>query len=197
MTLELDHVFCMVAPDRSAARRLEAAGWLLDAGTEHPGQGTRNRRLAWADCYFELLWVSDPEQARANPLRLDRRGDWPRSGASPVGIGLRGQLTEADAGDYWLYDALGLPIWVHRDNERAPQRPLVFVLEIPDDALQSRRVRRGPRLRSVRVTAPEPARIPDYEGPRIEQAQGPHHLELVGGDGPSQTITAALSIRRA
>ena len=70
----------------------------------------------------------------------------PGSGASPVGIGLRGQLTEADAEDYWRYDALGLPIWVHRDNERAPERPLVFVLEIPDDALQSRRARRGPRL---------------------------------------------------
>jgi hypothetical protein len=100
LMLVLDHLFCMVAPDGRAARQLEEAGWLLDAGTVHPGQGTRNRRLAWADCYFELLWVCDIVEARANPLRLDRRACWSESGASPIGIGLRGRLTEPDAEDY-------------------------------------------------------------------------------------------------
>jgi hypothetical protein len=204
MTLQLDHLLCMVAPDGKAARNLEEAGWLLDAGTVHAGQGTRNRRLAWADCYLELLWIADPREARANPLRLDRRADWVASGASPIGIALRGQLPEDDAEDYWLYDALGLPIWVHSDNDRAPERPLVFVLETPNEALKNRRPssrapelladRRG-SLRSARVTAPAPASVPQYEGPPIEQDLGPHHLELVVADGTLQRVTDVLSIR--
>jgi hypothetical protein len=121
----------MVIPDGRAARQLEEAGWLLDAGTVHPGQGTRNRRLAWADCYFELLWVCDIVEARANQLRVPERRPHRRSGT----------------------------------------------------------------LRSARVTAPEPARIPEYEGPPIEQDRGPHHLELVVADGASLAISDALSVR--
>jgi hypothetical protein len=193
MGLKLDHLFCMVPPDGEAARRVEAAGWPLDAGSAHAGQGTRNRRHAWGQQYLELLWVTDVAESRANPLRLDRRADWRTTGASPVGIALRGQVPEADAGDFWLYDALGIPIWIHRDNERAPARPLVFILDI--DRRGARDAEPPGALRSVRITGPAPASIPAYEGPRIEQEQGPHHLELVAGDGQPLTITAALSIR--
>jgi hypothetical protein len=181
----------MVAPDGQAARLLEDDGWRLDAGTAHRGQGTRNRRLVFAEQYFELLWVADLDEARSNPLRLDRRADWERSGASPVGIALRGQVPEAGAGDYWRYDGLGLPIWIHRDNERAPQRPLVFVLDVPRGARGSG----SAALRSVRVTAPAPARMPAHHGPAVEQEQGAHHVELVVGDGEPRAITPALSIR--
>ena len=141
MTLELDHIFCMVAADGDAASRLEAAGWLLDAGIAHAGQGTRNRRLAWPEQYLELLWVDDDGEARTNPLRLDRRAEWTHSGASPFGFAFRGQLPDAAIRDYWLYEGLGVPIWVHRDNERAPERPLVFVLEATCRELEQRRPR--------------------------------------------------------
>jgi Glyoxalase-like domain len=126
--LELDHVFCIVSDPAQAARRLEDDGWVLDAGQAHRGQGTRNRRLAWPEQFFELLWVTDAAEARANPLRLDRRADWATTGASPVGLAFRGQIDPAHGDEFWLYDALGLRIWVHRDNERYPQRPLVLVL---------------------------------------------------------------------
>ena len=73
--MELDHVFCMVNPDDDWAARLAAAGWRLDAGMTHAGQGSRNRRLRWPGCYLELLWVHDHVEARQNQLRLDRRAD--------------------------------------------------------------------------------------------------------------------------
>ena len=68
--LELDHVFCMVSEPGQAARRLDEDGWMLDAGQTHHGQGTRNRRLAWAEQFSELVWVIDAAEAGANPLRL-------------------------------------------------------------------------------------------------------------------------------
>ena len=72
--MELDHVFCLVDPDDDWAARLGGAGWLLDAGSFHAGQGTRNRRLRWAGCYLELLWVHDVVEA-------------PRWSTRPVGTG--------------------------------------------------------------------------------------------------------------
>src|ERR1041385_4123849 len=45
--LELDHIFCMVPEGGEWASRAEKAGWLLDQGMAHSGQGTRNRRLPW------------------------------------------------------------------------------------------------------------------------------------------------------
>jgi hypothetical protein len=117
IVLELDHVFCMVTELRQAVRRLEDDGWVLDAGQVHRGQGTRNRRLVWHDHFFELLWVTDVAEARANPLRLDRRADWSATGASPFGLAFRGRLDAAQHDEFWLYDALGLNIWVHIDNE--------------------------------------------------------------------------------
>ncbi len=139
--LELDHVFCLVADPDRAAQRLEDDGWVLDAGQAHRGQGTRNRRLVWPERFFELVWVTDVDEARANPLRLDRRADWPTTGASPVGLAFRGRITAAGRDEYWVYDALGPRIWIHRDNERFPERPLVFVLELTVDEMEHRRRR--------------------------------------------------------
>jgi hypothetical protein len=85
----------MVTDPGQAARRLEDDGWVLDAGQAHRGKGTRNRRLAWPEQFFELLWVTDAAEARSNPLRLDRRADWTSTGASPFGLAFRGRLDPA------------------------------------------------------------------------------------------------------
>jgi Glyoxalase-like domain len=188
-----------------AACRLERLGWVLDAGSVHRGQGTRNRRLAWPEQYLELLCVAAPAEARANRLRLDRRGDWSATGASPFGFALRGQLPEAHLGDYWLYEELGPRIWVHRDNERAPERPLVLVLEVAGDGLEQRKRRsRGPNplghrrpgvLQEVRVGGPSPAFVPPYAGPTIIHSKGPPQLELIVGPGPARPVTEILGVR--
>lgn len=184
--LELDHVFCIVCDPAEAVRRLEDDGWMLDEGQAHRGQGTRNRRLIWPELFFELVWVIDVGEARANPLRLDRRADWVTTGASPFGVGFRGRISSAESGEYWLYDALGPRIWVHRDNERFPERPLVFVLEVTADGTKRRRAgvhRRQPGdLREIHIQGPSAPSLPAFAGPPIVHLPGPHRLELVIGD---------------
>jgi hypothetical protein len=202
--LELDHVFCITTDPGRAARLLEDDGWVLDAGQAHPGQGTRNRRLVWPEQFFELLWVTDAAEARANPVRLDRRADWTTTGASPIGLAFRGQLDPADNAEFWLYDALGPRIFINRDNERAPERPLVLVLETDDEGVERRRQRLSPvnphrrpgALREVRVHGPSAPCLPPCAGSPIAHVPGSHRLELViAPDGPPRHITDALTIR--
>jgi len=204
--LELDHVFCMMTAPGPAVRRLEDDGWVLDAGQAHRGQGTRNRRLAWREQFFELVWVTDAAEARANPLRLDRRADWTTTGASPVGLAFRGQIDPTHSAEFWLYDVLGPRIWIHRDNERSPERPLVFVLETAEEEMKQRRLgaampavaqRRPGELREVRVRGPSAPRLPPFAGPPIVHVQGSHLLELVvGEEGSARQICDGLVIRR-
>ncbi|HEU4951010.1 MAG TPA: hypothetical protein VFT46_03620 [Holophagaceae bacterium] len=160
MTLELDHVFCMVDPGGGWASRLEAGGWILDVGTAHPGQGTRNRRLLWSHRFLEFLWVEDRGEAAAHPLRLDRRADWRETGASPFGFGLRGRLPEEDLPQFWLYEppyAPGARLWIHRGNEEDPGQPFLFVMEAGPGGLEafwpSRRFREATALLAHRHPA--------------------------------------------
>lgn len=194
----------MVGNLDEVSSRVENAGWTLDRGSVHSGQGTRNRRLVWPEGYLELVGITDRREASANRMRMDRRADWPSTGASPFGFGLRGEIAVADRGDYWLYEDLGIRIWVHRDNEHAPGRPLVFVLEMDEAHLVQRRARlRGAdpgaqlraQLEAINVQAGSPARLPAFAGPRVTQPQGAPHLELVAGPGPAQSITDILAIR--
>jgi Glyoxalase-like domain len=189
--MELDHVFCMVKSEDDWAARLAAAGWRLDAGSTHAGQGTRNRRLRWADRYLELLWVHDAAEARHNALRLDRRA---AGSASPFGIGLRGRLSDAERVDYWRYDGLPMTVWVHRDNEEAPERPFVFVLDL--DEHRPPTVANPGALQVLRHTGPAPARLPGYHGPRVEYTPGSHRLELVLDSGSPLAVSAELSLSR-
>ena len=190
--MELDHVFCMVNPDDDWAARLAAAGWRLDAGMTHAGQGSRNRRLRWPGCYLELLWVHDRAEARQNQLRLDRRADWERTGASPFGIGLRGRLSEAERVDYRRYDGLPMPVWVHRDNEDAPERPFVFVLEL--DEHRPPTVGNPGTLQALRHTGPASARLPGYRGAGLSHSTGPHRLEVVLDAGSPLDVTAEVAL---
>ena len=206
MALELDHVFCLVEEPGPAVEHLEADGWRLDPGREHPGQGTRNRRLVWSAQYFEVLWLTDRAEAEANPLRLDRRADWAVTGASPFGFGLRGLIDPAAREEFWLYDQLGPRIWIHRDGADQPERPLVFVLETNPREMEAQRPRtwlaaeqaqhREGELTSVVVRGPAPPALPAFSGPPVTWAQGEHHLELVvDPDGVARTIAPALTLR--
>jgi hypothetical protein len=195
----------MLSEPGQTARRLQDDGWMLDEGQAHRGQGTRNRRLIWAEQFLELIWVIDAAEATANPLRLDRRSDWGATGASPFGLGFRGQVDRSDSNEFWLYDALGPRIWIHRDNERFPQRPLIFVLELGAEEIEQRRLRRaaasgavGPRqpgdLGEIRVHGPSAPSLPPFAGPSITYVPGPHLLELVVGDeNRSQPVTDVLA----
>jgi len=202
LVLELDHLFCMVAADDIWADRLRAAGWPLDEGSAHEGQGTRNRRMLLSEQFLELVWVDDRAAAEANPLGLGRRADWANTGASPFGFGFRGHLEEARRDDYWLYDGLGFPIWIHHTNETDPHRPLVFVLELTERDLETRRHHRnraparGPyrQLTAVRHAGPAPAAVPPFNGPPIKFTNGPHHVNMITGDSPPLAVNELLSL---
>ncbi|HEU0029004.1 MAG TPA: VOC family protein [Kofleriaceae bacterium] len=196
--LELDHVLCFVEPGGDWAARATAAGWTLGDGRVHEGQGTRNRTLAFAARYLELIWVYDRGDAARNPVRLDRRAEWRTTGASPFGFGLRGQLPDELRDAFWAYQppySPGFTIWIHGDNERAPERPLVFVMEIALDQMASMRQRTQGRLalREVRLFGPHaPPPVPGL-GVHHEPRAAPR-LELVVGERPVE-LTELVAIR--
>ncbi len=128
--LVLDHVFVFVEPSLEVVASLEGAGFVADFARDHPGQGTSNRLVLFKDNYLELIFLRSRNEARTNPLRLDRRADWRVSGACPFGIGFRGGLSGVDAGKFFDYrpgyGPQDLVIAVHEENRRKASQPLVF-----------------------------------------------------------------------
>jgi hypothetical protein len=196
--LELDHVFCFVDPAGDWAQRANAAGFVLDDGIEHAGQGTRNRRLWFAENYVEFLWISSPADAAANPLHLDRR-------TCPFGIGAAGSLD--DKSQFWAYHppyAPGATIWIHhtRDDE-----PFVFAHDATPEQIErytpSHRLASTPQLinpgaiREIRLRLPTPPpAILDDVTPKIVCSTGEPSMEIVLGDGEPIVLDDRLAIRR-
>ena len=87
-----------------------------------------------------------------------------------------------------------MPVWVHRDNEDAPERPFVFVLEL--DEHRPPTVGNPGTLQALRHTGPAPARLPGYRGAELSHSAGPHRLEVVLDAGAPLDVTAELALRR-
>jgi hypothetical protein len=139
MALAIDHLFCFVDPAADWAERARRAGFAMDDGIEHVGQGTRNRRIWFPDQYLELVWLSSRADAEQNPLRLDRRADWRANGGCPFGIGLRGQLSAEQRAEFWAYHPPYAPeatIWIHRENADRLNAPFVFAMEATAEAIE-------------------------------------------------------------
>jgi hypothetical protein len=209
VTLEIDHIFCFVDPDADWVARVCNSGWVLDEGVEHVGQGTRNRRLWFPAHYLEFIWLSSRTDAVNNPLRLDRRADWPITGACPFGIGLRGQLDEELRSEFWAYHppyAGGACIWIHWSNETEPAAPLLFVTEAPAEIIEQSRPRnrlankphllahaRSATVSQVNLRIPVPAQtLLAAVTPRVVCRIGsPPRLEVILGE--SSTPVFALT----
>jgi hypothetical protein len=92
--LEVDHIYLVVAPGGWAERRILAeAGIRVDTGVaRHTGQGTASVAAYFENAYLELLWVDSSvavDRAHQQDFRgFQRASGWPRSQASPFGIGL-------------------------------------------------------------------------------------------------------------
>jgi hypothetical protein len=95
-----------------------------------------------------------------------------------------------------------MDVWVHRDSDRAPQRPLVFVLDpttLPA-ALSGGRAAGGrpataanPGLvRSIAHTGPEGAPLPPFAGPPVLFTSGAHRLTLTVDAGRGLAVTDLL-----
>lgn len=92
MRIELDHLFVCSARGAPEADELVRFGLLEGSPNQHPGQGTANRRFAFANAMLEFLWVSDAGEAQSEKTRrtlLWERWSGREAGASPFGICVR------------------------------------------------------------------------------------------------------------
>jgi hypothetical protein len=146
MAVELDHLFVCTAPGAPEAERLVQFGLREGSPNQHPGQGTANRRFAFANAMIELLWVSDDAEAQSDGARrtlLWERWSGQENHACPFGICLRpddSQATEPPfpAWEYrppYLPEPLCLhigeagveePMWVYLSFMRRTQREQWF-----------------------------------------------------------------------
>ena len=147
MRVELDHLFVCTAPGAPEAEKLVQFGLREGLSSQHPGQGTANRRFAFANAMIELLWVSDAREAQSQSTRrtlLWERWSGREDDASPFGICLRpvdSQDTEPPfpAWEYrpaYLSDPLFMhvaeagieePMWVYLSFMRQVHREQWFI----------------------------------------------------------------------
>jgi Glyoxalase-like domain len=110
----VDHAFigCRTgAPEGDALLRL---GFVEGSGNTHPGQGTANRRFYFENFMLELVWITDPAEARnerTRPTRLWERCQGQDSQVSPFGIIFRSTGTPPASPPFatWSYLPLYLP----------------------------------------------------------------------------------------
>jgi hypothetical protein len=146
MRIELDHLFVCTSPGAPEAEKLVQFGLREGPPNQHPGQGTANRRFAFANAMLELLWVNDAGEAQSPSTKctlLWERWSGRNESSSPFGICLR-PVDSQDAGPpfpAWQYrpsylpDPLCLhvgeagveePMWVYLSFMRRAQREKWF-----------------------------------------------------------------------
>jgi len=89
MSIELDHIFICTAVGAPEADELVSLGLNEGPPNHHPGQGTANRRFAFANAMIEFLWVCAEAEARSelsSPTLLWDRWAGRERGACPFGI---------------------------------------------------------------------------------------------------------------
>jgi hypothetical protein len=183
VTVELDHVIVFVAGPASVDALFP--GFVLEHGTRHDGQGTRNRRIVFPHHYVEILWIDHPDDEQRSGL-----GFGPRcapEASCPFGVVLRGPVAEPDRQRYVPYQVPAGPTLLLLDaGLRDPSRPFVAVHEdggqrhwpeIPQHPNGARAIRRATFRSPV---------VPDLGGARprdVRFESGPAMLRLEW-DGP-------------
>jgi Glyoxalase-like domain len=125
MSLEIDHVIVCVSEGAPEAAALTGLGFVEGSSNTHPGQGTANRRFFFNNAYLELLWVSNPDEARQEPSRRTRLWDrWSKrnDGACPFSIALRPDTPSDDM-------ALPFPTWAYHAPYLPPQVKIALALD--------------------------------------------------------------------
>ncbi len=137
MEVEIDHIFiCVSLGAEEEANCLTAFGLAEGTPNVHPGQGTACRRFFLANCYLELLWVSNAEEAQSEstkPVGLWERWERRAGGVRPFGLGLRPRIQHNENVPFsnWEYHPSYLPaplkIYV-ATNAHVPTEPMLFHL---------------------------------------------------------------------
>ena len=126
MALELDHAFICCsrgAPEGDALVRL---GLNEGSPNTHPGQGTANRRFFFRNAFLELLWVSEPSEARSEQTRRTKL--WERwseraSSACPFGLVFRPKGANTATAPF--------ATWAYRPNYLPPGLAIEFAEDVP------------------------------------------------------------------
>jgi hypothetical protein len=193
VNLELDHLIVFTDPAAPVVDRLEQAGFRAGSPNDHPGQGTANRRVYFANAYLEFIFVTDPNTL-ASPLVVPT-GLGPRfEGGCPLGTMLRSVTGGSPGFPTWQYRPPYLPestsILMATSSYEA-REPLIAVISsgqrpdrYPPDRAQPLDHPAGPRsIRSVHLAGPWPvptspaltvlAAVPDFTvtGGTVYQAQ--------------------------
>src|SRR5215207_3796823 len=126
MALELDHVFICCSPGAPEADALVRLGLSEGSRNTHPGQGTANRRILFGNAFLELLWVSEPLEARSEQTRRTRLWErWSQRalGACPFGIVFRPTGTNVEPAPF--------ATWAYRPNYLPPAVAIEFAEGVP------------------------------------------------------------------
>jgi hypothetical protein len=135
MTYEIDHLFICASVGAPEADRLVEFGLTEGSPNVHQGQGTANRRFFFHNSMLELLWVSNPDEARGDIARrthLWDRWEGRNKKCSPYGVCLR----PSSSGDIkppfsaWEYHPPYLPddLVIHIGEGTSLTEPMWFFL---------------------------------------------------------------------
>jgi hypothetical protein len=139
MAVVLDHLFICTLPGAPEAEQLVALGLTEASNSIHQGQGTSSRRFFLRNAMIECLWVHDEQEARSaliRPTHLWERWRYRGTGASPFGIALRPDASEASPApaapfESWAYKPPYLPEpWSFAIGQNASviEEPLCFYM---------------------------------------------------------------------
>lgn len=118
--MEIDHVFIRSQRTAPEAELLKSFGLTEASPNTHLGQGTANRRFFFKNCFLELLFLENAEDAQSQttkPTQLFERLSHHDSDVSPFGLCFRAKSTMQTAAPFlsWQYHPAYLPLHLHVD----------------------------------------------------------------------------------
>jgi hypothetical protein len=197
MRIELDHLFVCAASEAPEAEELVRFGLREGPPNRHPGQGTANRRFAFANAMIELLWVSDAKEVQSEcPRRtlLWERWSGREGEASPFGICLRPADSKNTESPFpaWEYRPAYLPhpLLMHI-GEAGVEEPMWIYLSFMRRVDREHRFVEHPigirEITSLTLTTPVPLRSAAsqrmVESGILSTQKGPKSLLEIGFDG--------------
>jgi hypothetical protein len=207
VTHVLDHLFVFCSPGAPELAPLLARGLDIDLRREHPGQGTANVCIGFADGYLELLWLRSEPEARdphVKPLGLHERARWRETRSSPFGVCVRPDapgLTPPFAS--WDYRPKFLPAGMTIDmacNSGVLGEPMLFRLDRPFVPLGGRHALATRKLVRATLTVPNLAPMSMWREVRLPklviQDGDEHRLDLEFTDARGELdLRPALPLR--
>jgi len=195
MSLTLDHIFILVDAGASEAQLLTEIGLMEGARSDHPGQGTANRRFFFENFFLEFIYLRDAAEARNGPgagLRFCERQA--NADLSPFGLVFRTTHASHDEPfSYWKYYPdyfKGQHYFLVGNNSDELLEPLVICMPTTLPEISSSLVPENPELRLTSATISVPVQQPTETlntttgcQPLDFRFDQPHHIALAFNEG--------------